>query len=343
MIQPLNLKFLYKMTSFVYILSKNILFVNRIVIFANNNAKIKIERGFIMQVRTDLALEAKEIAGETSSGVEVQEEQFKNMKVTKIDITSRQGAEEIGKEMGTYVTIELPTLTDDFKDTDERLIKMGELICELLPEEGLVLVAGLGNVNITPDALGPKSAQGVLATRHIKGELAESVGLDALRSVAVIAPGVLGQTGVETGELIFSIAEKIKPSAIIAIDALASRRLERLGCTVQISNTGISPGAGVRNQRTKINQETTGVPVIGIGIPTVVDALTLANDLLADTKPASTDTEIRRSVCPKGEMMVVTPREIDLLVMRGAKLISMAVNAALHREFEISDLISLVN
>lgn len=292
-----------------------------------------------MRLRTDLALEAREIAGEKVHGVEVYTKKYENMKVTRIDITSDKGAKEIGKEMGTYVTIELPALTDDFKDTDERLKIIGNLIEELLPDDGLILVAGLGNINITPDALGPKSTQGILATRHITGEIAKSTGLDALRPVAVIAPGVLGQTGVETGELILSIAEKIKPAAIIAIDALASRRLERLGCTLQISNTGISPGAGVGNHRTKINQSTTGVPVISIGIPTVVDALTLATDILSEAPQA----ERKNSLFIKGQTMVVTPREIDLLVKRGARLISMSVNAALHSDFEIADLISLVN
>lgn len=294
------------------------------------------------QMRTDLALEAREIAGEKVRGVEMEEEQLSGMKVTKLTVTSPEGEKAIGKGMGTYFTLEFSALTDEFKETDARLKKMGELIASLLPEKGLVLVAGLGNQNITPDALGPKAAEGILATRHITGEIAKATGLDALRSVAVIAPGVLGQTGVETGELIFSISEKIKPSAIIAIDALASRRLERLGCTVQISNTGISPGAGIGNKRVEINEKTTGIPVIGIGIPTVVDALTLANDLFEDTPVNKPQWKLKKDLCPNGEMMVVTPREIDLLVIRGARLLSMAINAALQEEFEISDLISLM-
>lgn len=295
------------------------------------------------QVRTDLALEAKEIAGDSISGVEVSEETFEDMKITRIEVTSSKGEKAIGKQMGTYITAEFPSLMDDFKETDQRLVKLGKLIKDLLPENGLVLVAGLGNQNITPDALGPQCAHGILATRHITGEIAKSTGLDALRSVAVIAPGVLGQTGVETGELILSVSKRIKPSAIIAIDALASRRVERLGCTVQISNTGISPGAGIGNKRTEINQDTTGVPVIGIGIPTVVDALTLANDLFEDSNASQPQWKLKKSLSPNGEMMVVTPREIDLLVLRGARLLSMAINAALHKDFELSDLISLIS
>ena len=236
----------------------------------------------------------------------------------------------------------METLTDDFKDTDKRLEIIAQAIRRLLPKKGLVLVAGLGNENITPDALGPKSASGVLATRHIRGELARSTGLDALRSVAVLAPGVTGQTGIETGEFILSVAQRIKPSAVIVIDALASRRLERLGCTVQISDTGISPGDGVGNHRAKINRDTVGVPVVSIGIPTVVDAFTLAADLLLDSDDNSADL-IKRSVYPNGRKMVVTPGEIDLLVERGARLISMAVNIALQPTLSVTDLLSLTH
>ena len=208
-----------------------------------------------MNIRTDLALEANELAGNSCSGVKLSSRSFSNMTVTKIKVTTKQGAEELGKPIGTYITIEFPNLSDTFTETDKRLVAIGEYIRELLPSDGTVLVVGLGNLNITPDALGPKSANKILATRHITGEIAKETGLDRLRSVAVISPGVLGQTGVETGELVLSIAKKIKPKAIIAIDALASRRVERLGCTLQISNTGISPGAGVGNNRFEINEK----------------------------------------------------------------------------------------
>ena len=262
------------------------------------------------------------------------------MKVTKIRVTTPQGAKELGKEIGTYITAEFPSLSSAFSNTDTRLEVIGEYIRELLPQEGTVLVVGLGNLNITPDALGPKSTNKILATRHITGKLAKETGLDKLRSVAVIAPGVLGQTGVETGELVLSVVKKIKPKAIIAIDALASRRLERLGCTLQISDTGISPGAGVGNNRFAINQQTTGVPVIAVGIPTVVDALTLARDIIPEYV---FENDIKSEIYPKGQMMVVTPREIDLLIERGAQLISLAINSALHENFNLADLISLIN
>ena len=245
------------------------------------------------------------------------------------------------KPKGTYITIELPPLTDNFEDTDKRLVAIGEEIRGLLPVNGLVLVAGLGNIEITPDALGPKVASGVLATRHISGEIARSTGLDKLRPVAVLSTGVTGQTGIETSEHLLSVVKRIRPSAVIVIDALASRRLERLGCTLQISNTGISPGAGVQNHRTKITRETMGVPVIALGVPTVVDAVTLATDLLC-IDDESECVIIRNQVSPQGRAMVVTPKEIDLLVERAAKLISLAVNFALQKDFDVSDLVALL-
>ena len=287
-------------------------------------------------------MEARELAGENSSGIELNKKDYGDMVMSSLTVKTREAANNIGKECGNYITAEMETLTDDFKDTDKRLEIIAQAIRRLLPKKGLVLVAGLGNENITPDALGPKSASGVLATRHIRGELARSTGLDALRSVAVLAPGVTGQTGIETGEFILSVAQRIKPSAVIVIDALASRRLERLGCTVQISDTGISPGDGVGNHRAKINRDTVGVPVVSIGIPTVVDAFTLAADLLLDSDDNSADL-IKRSVYPNGRKMVVTPGEIDLLVERGARLISMAVNIALQPTLSVTDLLSLTH
>ena len=240
--------------------------------------------------------------------------------------------------MGTYITIELPSLTDNFTETDERLVTIGEEIRRLLPVNGLVLIAGLGNMDITPDSLGPKTSARVLATRHITGEVAKATGLDKLRPVAVMQTGVTGQTGIETGEYILSIVKRIRPNAVVVIDALASRRLERLGCTLQISDTGISPGAGVGNHRTRITKETIGVPVIAIGVPTVVDAQTLASDLLKN----DCNSKTKKLVTPQGRQMVVIPREIDLLTERASRLIAFAINGALHNEFNIADLVSLM-
>ncbi len=291
-----------------------------------------------MQLRTDLAVEAREIAGEHIAGTEFKTYSENGLEISRLTVKNQKARQALGKDIGTYITIELPSLTDNFTETDERLVTIGEEIRRLLPVNGLVLVAGLGNTEITPDSLGPKASLRVLATRHITGEIARSTGLDKLRPVAVMQTGVTGQTGIETGEYILSVVKRIKPTAVVAIDALASRRLERLGCTLQISDTGISPGAGVGNHRTKINKETIGVPVIAIGVPTVVDVQTLANDLLGKDFDAKTQNQIS----PNGRRMVVIPREIDLLTERASRLIAFALNGALQNEFDLPDLISLM-
>lgn len=291
-----------------------------------------------MELRTDLAVEAREIAGEHIAGTEFKTYSENGLEISRLTVKNQKAKQALGKDIGTYITIELPSLTDNFSETDERLITIGEEIRRLLPVNGLVLVAGLGNTEITPDSLGPKTSMRVLATRHITGEIAKSTGLDRLRPVAVMQTGVTGQTGIETGEYISSVVKQIKPTAVVAIDALASRRLERLGCTLQISDTGISPGAGVGNHRTKINKETIGVPVIAIGVPTVVDVQTLANDLLGK----DFDANAKNQISPNGRKMVVIPREIDLLTERASRLIAFALNGALQNEFDLPDLISLM-
>ena len=290
-----------------------------------------------MQLRTDLAIEAREIAGDRVSGTAFSEHTENGLKISRLEVKSRKAKQILGKDIGTYITIELPSLTDNFTEADERIKTIGGEIRRLLPVNGLILVAGLGNEEITPDSLGPKAGSRVLSTRHITGELARATGLDKLRPVAVINTGVTGQTGIETGEYILSIVNRIRPNAVVAVDALASRRIERLGCTVQISDAGISPGAGVGNHRTKINQETIGVPVIAIGVPTVVDAQTFANDVAGGGLSGMGEYSI-----PGNRQMIVIPREIDLLTERASRLLGFSLNAAMQNEFELRDLVSLM-
>ena len=176
-----------------------------------------------------------------------------------------------------------------------------------------------------PDALGPKCVSRVLATRHITGELARSTGLDRLRPVAVLSTGVTGQTGIETFEYIESIVGKVRPTAVVVIDALASRRLTRLGCTIQISDAGISPGSGVGNHRKRINRESVGVPVISLGVPTVVDAVTLVCDML-EVSDAKTYEQLKASLSPDNRSMVVTPKEIDDLIENMKDIVARGIN-----------------
>ena len=291
--------------------------------------------------RTDLAVEERELLGEDIKGVRYSKEEIEGLPIERLHIGTQRAGQLLKKPVGTYITVELPPLTDSIRDTDSRVKALSEEIRRLLPVNGLVLIAGLGNVEITPDALGPKAASKVLATRHIQGEIARSTGLDKLRAVAVVNTGVTGQTGIETGELLQGVIKNIRPSAVIAVDALASRRLERRGCTVQISDTGIAPGAGVGNRRIRIDQDTMGVPVIAVGVPTVVDALTLAFDLL-DISDEKEGRELSDAVSPQGRSMVVTPKEIDLLIDRAAHLISLAINMALQTDIDTEDLLDLL-
>ncbi len=287
-----------------------------------------------MSIRTDLAIECTEQINGEIEGVECETLSFDPVKITRLNITGANAAQRLSKPIGTYITVEVPPFSDDAPIDDSITTAIKTELQRLITKQGTVLVIGLGNMDITPDAFGPKTASRVLATRHITGEIARSAGLGNLRSVAVVATGVLGQTGIETAEMLSGIVEKIKPSCVIAVDALASRRLSRLGCTVQMSDSGISPGAGVGNRRLSISRQTLGVPVISIGVPTVVDAVTLANDL--------TGCECSETVEPRGAKMIVTPQEIDLIIDRSSHLVAHSINCALQSHLSHSLLLELV-
>lgn len=288
-----------------------------------------------MNFRTDLALEVREsIKSEELDGVEHETFERADATITRIRVTDRRGENALGKPKGEYITVQAQSFARSSRVSDELVDTVADELSRLLPREGAVLTAGLGNTNITPDALGPEFIRGVFVTRHLKKELCDKLGLGRLRPVAAIAPGVLGQTGVETGELLLGAVKVISPCAVIVVDALAARKLERLGSTVQISDSGIVPGSGVGNSRAEISARTLGVPVISIGVPTVVDAATLARDV-----SGSPVEEMQKS---DGEMMV-TPKEIDMLIERCSALISLAVNRALQPGLSIKDLIELTN
>jgi len=288
-----------------------------------------------MNARTDLAIEKDSfISGDRPKGLRRKVFETEKTKVTKISVLDKEAADVIGKPVGEYITVELDEFSYDTELLDDRMKSISTQILSLLPKgDGTVLVAGIGNKDITPDALGPRCAEGIFSTRHITSELAEEIGLDFLNPVCSLATGVLGQTGIETGEIIKSVADAIKPKAVIVIDALAAAGLERLGRTVQITDTGITPGSGVGNKRAEISKNTLGVPVIAIGVPTVVDAVTLARAMTGN-KTATENAEAQN--------MMVTPREIDVMIERAAKLISLCVNCALQPETDPELLLSVV-
>lgn len=273
-----------------------------------------------MNYRTDLALESL-AAAKQQQGI-TQTVRGKNFTITEITVPDDDSGRPIGKGKGRYITLEgqsLSRFSDDYKEMAEELA--GELR-PLLPEEGTVLVAGLGNTDITPDALGPRTAGKVLATRHLRDALGEEEDfLRSLRPVAVIAGGVLGQTGLESAELIRAVAEAVQPAAVIAVDALACTALSRLGTTVQISDAGIAPGSGVANHRTALDAAAFGVPVIGIGVPTVIGMQSITG-----VPPL-----------PRQQEMMVTPRDIDRLIAQAAHLLGCGINLALHPQMTYAD------
>lgn len=291
-----------------------------------------------MKFRTDLAIERREYhKKETLDGVLSQSETVDGVKITRIEIINEQGERLIGKPEGRYITLE----ADGLYKSSQVLSAVSDILCReirsMLPSKGTVLVAGLGNDDITPDALGPESVKHIFSTRHISAELAEDLGLGGLRSVACLMPGVLGKTGVETVEIIGGVAEKISPCCVIVIDALASRKVARLGTTVQLCDTGVAPGSGVGNRRKGINAETLGVPVIAVGVPTVVDALTMARDVLEKAGVTLPDDDFGDE-----KQMMVTPKEIDSLIDKASKLVAMGINLALQESLTAEDLAELV-
>lgn len=286
-----------------------------------------------MQKRTDLALEKKETYTTLPQGIDCEEFKKGDAVITKITVKDELGAASLKKPIGTYITVEVPPFTDSISD-EELIITLTENLSQLVPKKGSALIVGLGNREITPDALGPKAAAGILATRQIDDELKRIAGIEGIRSVSVLAPGVLGQTGVESFDIIHAITKEIKPDFVIVIDALASRYLKRLGCTVQFCDSGIEPGAGVGNARNEISHKTLGIPVIAIGVPTVVDAATLISDLTGGNGKIAE---------PEGRQMIVTPREVDLLIARASALLADCINLALHPDIHPTLIKELLN
>ena len=294
-----------------------------------------------MNKRTDLALENVEMQPKKQTeGVRSLTQKQNGVRVSAITIFNEAGAHALGKPQGNYVTLELPDRLESPATRETARDILSQQLQRMLPERGTVLVVGLGNENITPDALGPKCVSLLFATRHITGEVAKQAGLGSLRAVAAIAPGVLGQTGIETAEIIESLVQRVKPRAVLVIDALASCRLTRLGTTIQLTDTGIAPGSGVGNRRVELSARTLGVPVIAIGIPTVVDATTLALDVL---QANGLDAPSAQPLEQSGErLMMVTPKEVDLMVDRAAETLAMGINHALQPELSEEELLSIV-
>lgn len=311
-------------------------------------------------LRTDLAVEAEEHlrrqAQQTIPGVEVATENGEGFQATKVEIINAEAARRLGKPLGRYVTIEAEGLR--YKNTALQQTVMRALAKELLwlislPADATVLVVGLGNWKITPDALGPRAVEHVVVTRHLQDMLSPEL-KGGVRSVCAIAPGVLGITGMETVEFVQGIVHNIRPAVVIAVDALAAASSRRLITTVQLADTGISPGSGVGNKRLGLTEATLGVPVIAIGVPTVVHAASIAADTvdaliehaafarylksMQHLAPQDRQTIIRQ-VLPEvmGDLMV-TPKEVDRLIDDMALMIAGGINQALHPHIDYQNI-----
>ncbi len=269
-------------------------------------------------IRTDLAVE-RTAGAATLPGI-TQEHRGSAFSVTEITIANDTCGAPIGKPAGRYVTLEAPALNRNHENYQSMAEELAGELGRFLPEEGCVFVAGLGNYAITPDALGPRVASKVLATRHFSTALTEEElsGLPDLRPVCVLAGGVLGQTGMESAELLEAVCRQVQPAAVVAVDALACAELSRLGTTIQMSDSGISPGSGVANHRRELSGKTLGVPVIAVGIPTVVDLYTAVQSIYGRCMPHGSPN------------MMVTPRDVDRLIDHAGALLACSLNMALH-------------
>lgn len=318
-----------------------------------------------MSIRTDLAVEAKELYEKESSrkiqGVEVSKREKEEIKITSVKVVTDEGERAIGKPKGTYITIDMPRLIHyDAEAMDDVSEVLSEELSKLIKLEDSMtaLVVGLGNWNITPDALGPKVISKIMVTRHLKELVPNSID-ERIRPVCALAPGVLGLTGMETSEIIKGVVNKIKPNLIICIDALASRKMERVNSTIQIGTTGISPGSGVGNRRMEISEKTLGIPVIAIGVPTVVDAATMANDtidmvldemirtaeqggkfydMLKSVDKDEKQKMIREILHPYVGNLMVTPKEVDMIIDSISKIIANGINISLQPALDKDDI-----
>lgn len=293
--------------------------------------------------RTDLALEAHQLHRETAAelpGVISRETTREGYSVTTVEVLDNEGAQALNKAVGRYVTLDLDGLlrreTDAFPRAAEALAAELE---QLLPisKAAPVLVVGLGNRAITPDLLGPLALEHTLVTRHLVSSVPEHFG--SYRPVSAITPGVLSSTGMESSEIASAVVAALKPACVVAVDALASRSLSRVCRTVQLSDAGITPGSGVGNHRKALTRESLGVPVIAIGVPTVVDGATLALDILSQ---AGRDDLEPEALSGKGSDVFVTPREIDAQVAGLAKVVGYGLSMALNPGLSIDDLMLLL-
>lgn len=299
-------------------------------------------------IRTDLAIENREFYRKAEKleneipGVETSVEQVSDdFKITEVKILSEDGAKALDKPVGSYYTLEANNLTLGIESLNEQVeSKMMEILKKLMKLEAsdTVLIVGLGNEDVTPDSIGPKVVSKIDITSHLIKYVPEYI-KEGTRAVSAIVPGVLGTTGIETSDIIKAIAEKVQPDKIIVIDALAARNIKRIKNTIQISDTGIAPGSGVGNNRQRINEELLGIPVIAVGVPTVVDSKTIVSDVIegiiekdnvAQNKKEQYYDFIENMLPGIENNSMVTPNEIDEVVENISTILANGINMALN-------------
>ncbi len=302
-----------------------------------------------MQIRTDLAMESVGPDGARGKtkipGVKVSIWEEGGITVTEVVVDEEAGVRITGKPMGRYVTLECGAVKTGSPDVRRAVSSLlAEELMRMLPEgDAPVMVVGLGNRQVTPDALGPMTVDRTLVTRHIFQELPDSVD-DRMRPVCAIAPGVLGVTGIETLEMVSALADRVRPRAVVAIDSLAAREVGRVGTAIQLTDTGIQPGSGVGNHRRALDRGAVGAPVIAVGVPTVIYAATIVRDALGKLGGAEEDVERLTDEMLRNATgdMIVTPREVDDLVEDVAGIVALGINQALHPGLSESEIATMM-
>lgn len=317
--------------------------------------------------RTDLAIESKEMYDEKNdieiSGVEVDKEQLGSVDITRIKITDENGSKSLGKPKGNYITLEIKGIRSaDSELKDEVSVALSKELSKIIDfkDDLKVLVVGLGNEKVTPDALGPLVVSKVKVTRHFFVTYKKDKD-DTMACVSALVPGVMGTTGIETVEILKGAVEKVKPDIIIAVDALAARKMDRINSTIQITDTGISPGAGVGNNRLQLNGESLGVRVIAIGVPTVIDSFTMVLDSIEALGECEKENDIGKFFKKLSELIdentetmqnimascttqsIVTANDIDKIIQDFSQIISNSINMTLHPGLELNDVNRYMN
>ncbi len=289
-----------------------------------------------MFFRTDMAVERRDLyksankLEEEINGIECEEQKIDDITVTRVKITNREGEQALDRKMGNYITIDIKKINNITTEKEQKIIEtfsneLSKIIDKHVNKNEEILIVGLGNLYATPDSLGSKVVQNIEITRHIKIYLPNAIDKNT-RSVSAITPGVLGTTGIETIEIVRGIVDNIKPKLVIAIDSLCSKNIDRINKSIQISDTGIIPGGGVGNKQEELSERTLNIPVIGVGIPTVLDAATIVIDTLNRCDISVPEDEIVDKMKLNNFNFIVTPKEIDSLIDSMSNIVSEGIN-----------------